>query len=133
MSHAPIALGTDIVHIPTFRAQLELPGSTFIRAFHDRELRACATKPDRVASLAARWAAKEAYIKAWSATLYGKPPVIAPEHVDFPSIEVVQDVYGRPALTIHPQLHPEAPNVCSLSLSHDGNYAVATCIVECLR
>ena len=71
-------IGVDIVHVPGFREQLERPGSRFEDVFTALELRVAARKPDRVLHLAGRWAAKEAFIKAWSQAIYGRPPVIAP-------------------------------------------------------
>ena len=122
-------IGTDLVHIPTFRTQLATPGTTFTRAFTDRELRDCAAKPDRDASLAARWAAKEAYIKAWGSSRFGRPPALAT--LDLRQLEVLIDAHSRPTLALHPQLAAAgAPEVASLSLSHDGDYATATCLVD---
>ena len=124
-----VHIGTDLVHIPTFATQLEQPGSTFSRVFTDRELRTCAAKADRSASLAARWAAKEAYIKAWSQSLYGQPPVIGVDGVDFAEIEVVADAFSRPAIELHGEVARLGPVVASVSLSHDGDYATATVLV----
>lgn len=121
-------IGTDLVHIPTFRAQLATPGTTFARAFTDRELRDCAAKPDRDASLAARWAAKEAYVKAWGSSRFGLPPVL--EAIDFRQLEVLIDAHSRPTLAVSSQLAAAgAPAIASVSLSHDGDYATATCLV----
>ncbi|MEX3505011.1 holo-ACP synthase [Corynebacterium sp. LK2510] len=122
-------VGTDIVHIPSFADQLSTPGSHFTAVFTDRELRACAGKPDRAASLAGRWAAKEAYIKAWSQSLYGTAPLIAPDTVNFADIEVVSDAFGRVAIALRGEVARLGPPAVSLSLSHDGDYAVAVCIV----
>lgn len=119
-------IGTDLVHIPTFATQLGQPGSTFSRVFTDRELRTCAAKPDRSASLAARWAAKEAYIKAWSQGIYGQPPVVGVDEVDLSEIEVVQDAFSRPSIELHGEVARLGPAVVSVSLSHDGDYATAT-------
>ncbi|WJY67464.1 holo-ACP synthase AcpS [Corynebacterium auris] len=122
-------VGTDIVHIPGCAEQLATPGSRFSAVFSERELRACAAKPNRAASLAARWAAKEAYIKAWSQSLYGSPPPVAADAVDFAEIEVVPDAFGRVAIVLRGALARVGPPVVSLSLSHDGDYAVAVCVV----
>ena len=122
-------IGTDVVHVPSFASQLDQEGSTFLRAFTDREWRACAPKADRAASLAARWAAKEAYIKAWSQKLYGAPPIIDPAELNFAEIEVVQDAFGRPTLELHGDVAALGVPVASVSLSHDGDYAMATVLV----
>lgn len=121
-------LGIDIVHIPTFAEQLELPGSRFAHVFTDRERRACAAKANPAASLAARWAAKEAYLKAWSNSLYGHPPVITADEVNFAEIEVVADAFGRVVIALRGHMSTVAPQAASLSISHDGDYAVAVCV-----
>lgn len=126
---AGMFIGTDVVHVPSFASQLDQEGSTFLRVFTDREWRACAPKADRAASLAARWAAKEAYIKAWSQKLYGAPPIIDPAELNFAEIEVVQDAFGRPTLELHGDVAALGVPVASVSLSHDGDYAMATVLV----
>lgn len=123
--HAGPFIGTDLVHIPTFAAQLATPGSTFEHVFTDRELRECSGKADRPASLAARWAAKEAYVKAWSAGLVGKPAAIDPATFDFAEVEVVQDPYGRPLIQLHGRTAQLGPRPASVSITHDGDYAHA--------
>lgn len=122
-------VGTDIVHIPGFAEQLAAPGSRFREVFTERELRTCAAKPNREASLAGRWAAKEAYIKAWSQSIYGAPPPIARDSVNFAEIEVVPDAFGRVAIALRGLLARVGPSAVSLSLSHDGEYAIAVCVV----
>ncbi|QYH20160.1 holo-ACP synthase [Corynebacterium aquatimens] len=124
-----MAVGVDIVHVPAFAAQLRIPGTLFDASFTPRELRTCAEKPDREASLAARWAAKEAYLKAWSNTAYGAAPVVARDAVNFAEIEVVADAHGRVAIALRGSLAEIAPPAASLSLSHDGDYAIAVCEV----
>ncbi|WP_342319147.1 holo-ACP synthase [Corynebacterium mayonis] len=122
-------IGTDIVHVPGFAEQLDSPGSRFTAVFTDRELRTCKDKPNRAASLAGRWAAKEAYIKAWSQSLYGSPPAISPEDVNFAEIEVVPDAFGRVALVLRGRIARHGPAAVSLSISHDADYAVAVCLI----
>lgn len=123
-------IGTDIVHVPSFVAQLAQPGTRFASVFTDRELRSCADKPDRDASLAARWAAKEAYLKAWSNSRYGTPPALAVDAVNFAEIEVLADAFGRVTIALRGELAAIAPPAASLSISHDGDYAIAVCLVE---
>ncbi|WP_018296210.1 holo-ACP synthase [Corynebacterium lubricantis] len=122
-------IGVDLVCISEFRAQLAVPGSTFESVFSARELRVANGKPDRAEHLAGRWAAKEAFIKAWSQALYGLPNRIEPDRVDFSEIEVVADRFGRVALELHGEVASVALPAQSLSISHDGDYAMAACIV----
>jgi len=128
-------VGVDLVHVPGFREQLERPGSRFEAVFAVGELRTAARRQDRALHLAGRWAAKEAFIKAWSQAIYGRPPLIDPDGVDFTEIEIRPDRWGRVAV----ELHGEVAQVVrasvgeirtSLSISHDGDYAMATCLLE---
>lgn len=128
-------VGVDLVHVPGFRSQLATPGSTFESVFSARELRVAAGKPDRATHLAGRWAAKEAFVKAWSQALYGRPPVIAPERLNWREIEVQPDRWGRVAVLptgeVAAALTASVGQVgTSLSISHDGDYATATVLLE---
>ncbi|WIK64413.1 holo-ACP synthase [Gleimia hominis] len=69
--------GIDLVFVPDFAEQLHQPGSVFAKVFTDREWGRAQRRPDPVASLAARWAAKEAVVKAWSSALFGMPPPLS--------------------------------------------------------
>ncbi|OUZ11669.1 holo-ACP synthase [Aeromicrobium sp. PE09-221] len=128
-----IGTGVDLVHVPGFAEQVQRPGSWVDRVFTPGERRdarsfladASASRAAEVASLAARWAAKEAFVKAWSESLWGSAPVLAEEihHL----IEVVTDAWGRPRLILHGEVRQAAGDVSAfVSLSHDGDYAIAT-------
>ena len=130
------AIGTDLVHIPGFAEQLDTPGSTFTDVFTATEKRTAARKPAhlRAEHLAGRWAAKEAFIKAWSTALYGQPPVIEPDTVNWQEIEVRPDRWGRVTLMLHGAVAEAVASTLgkirvTLSISHDGDYATAVCWV----
>lgn len=114
-------VGIDLVHIPAFAAQLEQPGSRFIEVFHTSELRRSLVKANRAEHLAGCWAAKEAFVKAWSQSLYGRPPVT--EEMIWPSLVVEQDPWGRVRLR---QSLVDAQ--VEISISHDADYATAVCL-----
>ena len=120
-----MSVGVDLVDVPGFTQQLEDTASGFVDAtFTPREQRA--GDPRR---LAARFAAKEAFIKAWSGSRYGQPPLLAA--IDMREIEVVDDGYGRPALVLHGAVgQAVGAHTASLSLSHDGNAAIAVVVFE---
>lgn len=127
-------IGVDIVHVPGFREQLERPGSRFEEVFTVLELRVAGQRPDRALHLAGRWAAKEAFIKAWSQAIYGRPPLISPDLVDFREIEIQPDRWGRVAVVVRGQIEQAVREslgevATSLSISHDGDTAVATCLI----
>ena len=144
-----LSVGTDLVHVPGFSAQLDQPGTVFAqRTFTAREFREARRRSQERGSspaqhLAARWAAKESFIKAWSqahvlcANSRGtsSSPVILVEDVDWREIEVVTDRWGRPSLrlsgtvarAVERSLGEEVstPGCWPVSMSHDGDYAAA--------
>lgn len=143
-----LAMGADVVDIPTFAAQMALPGSRLAEVFTARERRRATRRaeesgtaaPDSPghasAHLAAVWAAKEAFIKAWSGALYGKEPVLGRDDIDFGDIEVLHDSWGRPSIALRGDLAPlvddslGGPVRLLTSASHDGDVACAVVIVE---
>ena len=116
-----MTVGVDLVNVPGFAQQLEDTASGFVdHTFTPREQRV-AGDPRR---LAARFAAKEAFIKAWSGSRTHQPPLLG--SLDLREIEVVDDGYGRPALALHGALAQlVGPCSTSVSLSHDGDAAIA--------
>lgn len=130
-----LGIGMDLVHIEGMVGQLADHASGFVPGtFTPQELRTARQRPsqDTARHLAVRFAAKEAFIKAWSCANRGRAPALA--HVDMRQVEVVQDAYGRPALTLHgeiAQLITQLGDVqLHLSLSHDGPMASAVVILE---
>jgi holo-[acyl-carrier protein] synthase len=127
----PAAVGVDVVAISAFAEQLDQPGTRFARAFTPGERRAArAGEGSEAESLAARWAAKEAVVKAWSSTCFGHPEVIDPEHVDLREIEVRTDAWGRPAIRLHGAIaHAMTGYNALVSLSHDPAADIAVAFV----
>ena len=107
--------------------QLDDTASAFVEhTFTAQERRSAKGDPRR---LAARFAAKEAFIKAWSGSRRGRPPLLA--RIDLKEIEVVDDGYGRPGLRLHGAVADAAgPVTTHLSLSHDGPAAIAFVVIE---
>lgn len=65
-----LGLGHDVVDVPAFAEQLGEPGSRMRNLFSARELwqtaqRARVKRDGEAVHLAARWAGKEAFLKAW--------------------------------------------------------------------
>ncbi len=132
-----LGIGLDVVHLPSFAEQLADAASAFATAtFTPSELASVvAAGPRRTASLAGRFAAKEAFVKAWSTARRGHPPALAA--LDLREVEVVLDGWGRPALLLHgavagalTDLAEDATLDLHLSLSHDGPTAVAVVVLE---
>jgi holo-[acyl-carrier protein] synthase len=125
-----VGIGVDLVHVPTFADQLDQPGTTFATAFLPGERSDVRSRPsDAARHFAVRWAAKEAVIKAWSASLYGEAPVMD-EHVHH-LIEVVADAWGRPRVRLHGEVAKRLDgHTLEVSLSHDGDYAIAYVVLS---
>jgi holo-[acyl-carrier protein] synthase len=127
-------VGVDVVGVTAFAAQLAEPGTRFARVFTPGERRTARgggrSASQEAQSLAARWAAKEAVLKAWSSTRYGNPELIDPASVDLREIEVVSDAWGRPAVRLHGAVGAAlAGRQVLLSLSHDPDADVAMAFV----
>ncbi|MEE2032397.1 holo-ACP synthase AcpS [Rhodococcus chondri] len=123
-------IGFDLVSVPEFAEQLGRPGTTMLANFTAGERRDSNTRSsDPARHFAARWAAKEAVIKAWSAALFGHPPVL-PETIH-QQIEVVSDAWGRPSIRLHREVaeHLEGMRV-HVSLTHDGDMAGAFVVLD---
>lgn len=125
-----LGVGVDLVHVPSFADQIDRPGSRFERAFTAGERGDARDRPVAHARhLAVRWAAKEAVVKAWSAWLFGTPPVMD-ERVHH-LIEVVTDAWGRPRVRLHGEVATHLTGCAlDLSLSHDGDYAIAYVVLH---
>ena len=113
-----LATGIDIVEIERFEGALDRHGDHFLeRIFTEDELGEIG---DRPASLAARFAAKEAVAKALGC---GIGPVTWHE------IEILRDSQSAPALHLHGAAQDMAAelrlSIWSLSLSHTRLHAIA--------
>jgi holo-[acyl-carrier protein] synthase len=124
-----LGVGVDLVHVPTFAEQLELPSSRFAGMFTPGERSDIADRGGKPRHWAVRWAAKEAVIKAWSASMFGQPAVMGDEA--FALIETVTDAWGRPRVRLHGEVARHLAG-CSVdvSLSHDGDHAIAYVVLS---
>jgi holo-[acyl-carrier protein] synthase len=115
---AVIGVGIDVVDIERFMASLERTPGLRERLFTPSE----AARPP--ASLAARFAAKEAVAKALG----------APDGMAWHDAEVVSESSGRPLLTIRGSVQARADELgvtsVHLSLSHDAGIASAVVVLE---
>jgi holo-[acyl-carrier protein] synthase len=118
-----VAVGTDIVRIARLQRNAETLGDTFLRrSFTDRELEICA---GRAESLAGRWAAKEAVMKALGAGI---------GEVALTDIEIDRGDSGRPAVRLSGTAAARAGSWglthWDVSISHDGEYAIAVAVAS---
>jgi len=124
-----ILCGTDLIHIHRIEQAIIRQGKPFLeRIFTASEIAYC-TLPDgsfRYASLAARFAAKEAVAKALGTG-------IGPSGIQWTDIEVLTQTGGAP----FPRLHHAAKHryeslsgiSLSISLTHDQDLAQAFCVL----
>ncbi|MDR3283750.1 MAG: holo-ACP synthase [Treponema sp.] len=117
--------GCDIAKISRFERWVHNKALTR-RFFHPEELGILDRSPRQAAqSLAARFAAKEAYSKALGTGFHG---------LELRDICVVTGGNGKPSLAVHKSalglLQKNGADTIHLSLSHDGDYALAFVILE---
>lgn len=122
-----LGIGIDIVEIDRIREMRERQGERFLHfCFTDAEIAYAFSKKNVDESLAARFAAKEAAMKAIG-TGWG-------EGITFRLIEVVREEEGRPRLVFHGKawelLHRMGVMASHLSLSHSAHYAIAQVVIE---
>ncbi len=127
-----VGVGLDVVDIESFADQLKVPGTRFLAdGFSVGERNDVGDCPRR---LAARYAAKEAFIKAWSGGRFAQSQLLDTWHLC--DVEVVSDFAGRPALRLHGDVLA-AVNAqlgdqwrTHVSLTHDGDVAAAVVVLE---
>jgi holo-[acyl-carrier protein] synthase len=120
-----VGTGIDIVGVERVRALVEKVGNRFLhRWFSDEELEYCTAKARPALHLAARLAAKEALVKAlhsaWDGPMLLRDITVTTEESGAPSLHLTgnaAEIARKAGVT---GLH--------VSLSHDGDYAVASVI-----
>jgi len=122
-----LGTGVDIAEVPRIRETIERFGDRFLRrVFTEGEIRYCERKARRFESYAARFAAKEAGMKAlgtgWS------------RGVRWRDIEVVRPKGQRPTIQFHGEAAAIAEKLgtknIALSITHTSEEALAHIILE---
>jgi holo-[acyl-carrier protein] synthase len=124
-----LGVGVDLVHVPDFAEQLELPESRLRGLFTPGERSDIVERGGKARHWAVRWAAKEAVVKAWSSSIFGEAPVMGDEALR--QIETLTDAWGRPRIRLHGEVarHLSGHSI-DLSLSHDGDHAIAYVVLS---
>lgn len=122
-----VGLGTDLARVERFRTFVADNKTALLgRLFTLGEREYAFAKKDPAPHLAARFAAKESCLKAFGLGLR--------EGISWQDMEVVPDELGCPYLLLSGRAAEIAAakqiEVVHLSYSHDGDYAVATVILE---
>lgn len=119
-----IGVGIDVAEIERFAASLERTPAMAERLFSERELLLPSGERRGVASLAARFAAKEALAKALG----------APGGLRWTDAEVYAEETGQPRLRVRGTVAARAAELgvraWHVSLSHDAGIASAVVIAE---
>src|ERR1041385_1027100 len=122
-----VGTGIDIVEVPRVAAAIERFGQRFLeRIYTEGEIRYCESKANRVERYAARFAAKEAAMKAlgtgWN------------RGVRWRDIEVSRQPGGRPTIVFHGKAAEFAEKLgtsrVAVSLTHTAAEAIAHVILE---
>ena len=119
-------IGTDIVEIERIRVAVNKWGDAFLkRIFSESEISYCFSKRDPFPNLSARFAAKEAAIKALSG-------LIKDRNIHVGDIEVLNESSGKPFIVLAERLKGflDDPLVLHLTLSHERGHAIAMVVAE---
>jgi holo-[acyl-carrier protein] synthase len=119
-----IAVGTDICDVRRIKDIEEKYGNRFLqKVFTSREIAYCLKKITKHNSLAARFAAKEALLKALGTGLRNG--------LQWKEIEIDNDPLGKPYFRFYGQLEKILnKQTVLLSLSHTAENAIAFVIIE---
>ncbi|HZN55022.1 MAG TPA: holo-ACP synthase [Candidatus Polarisedimenticolaceae bacterium] len=122
-----VGLGIDVMEVERMASALrEHGGRLEERVFTEAERAACASRADRVLALAARFAAKEACMKALGTGWAGG--------LGFRDVEVVREGEGAPRLVLSGEAARRAAGLgvvrSHVSLSHQPGLAAAVVILE---
>ncbi len=113
-------IGTDIIQISRIETALSRHGDRFMARFLTPE--EIATLSQRPQSLSGYWAAKEAIAKALGCGI-GR-------ELGFHDIRITKNNKGAPSFRLSPDAYKRFPiKTSSLSISHDGGFAVAVVAV----
>jgi len=121
-----IGIGIDIVEIDRMAEKVDTSDGFRERVFSKAEIGFCEMKKDKAQHYAARFAAKEAFLKAT-----GKGLLLGYELCD---IEVTSDESGKPSILLRGSFEAKAKennwNKIHLSMTHVKSVASAVVIIE---
>lgn len=122
-----VGLGVDIAEVDRMQAAIKRRGQSFLkRVFTPAEIAYCERHRQKFERYAARFAAKEATMKALG-TGWG-------DGVRWVDLEVIRDKKGKPTMALAGRAREIADKMgvenISLSLTHSGNTAFAQVIFE---
>jgi holo-[acyl-carrier protein] synthase len=121
-------IGVDLIEIERIKHVLTRTGQRFItRVYTEAEQQYCSTKHPPYACYAARFVAKEAFLKALGTGLR--------QHMRWRDIAVYRNALGKPSLHVSGYLQEQCLTQgirhIHLSLAHSTSMAIAQVILEC--
>jgi holo-[acyl-carrier protein] synthase len=119
-------IGTDIIEVSRIQAVMEKDIGFREKIFSPGEIAYCETKKHKYENYAARFSAKEAFMKAiGTGWRFG---------IRFADIEVYHDEFGKPLIALHGKAEElskiEKISKIHVSLSHVKEIATAVVVVE---
>lgn len=121
-------IGLDLIRVDRLQRALDRWGERFQeRVFTESEVAICAPRKQRVACLAVRFAAKEAFVKALGIGMRGP--------ITWVDVEILGNALGKPLISLSPKAleycNKQGIHSWQLSLTDDGEYGAAMVILEC--
>jgi holo-[acyl-carrier protein] synthase len=118
-------IGIDLVKIERMKEAIDKWGEKFLeRIFTKDEISYCYERKEPYLSLAVRFAAKEALIKAIGSKVF----------IPLTEIEIVNNENGTPSLKVKGKLEEffkeKSIKRCHLSLSHEREFGIACVVLE---
>jgi len=122
-------IGTDIVAIERFQRFIDQNNTALLqRLFSERERTLCSARKNSASCYAARFAAKEALLKALGTGLR--------DGISWRDMEITHNDLGKPELLLTGRaadiFASQGLGSIFLSLSHDGGNAIAMVVLETL-
>jgi len=122
-----IGIGSDIVKISRIEKLAERYGTRFLeRIFTENEIGYASAKARPALHFAARFAAKEAFVKALGSGLR--------QGINWSDIEIINNDLGKPQFKLHNHAHSASLKLKNpaawLTLSHEQEFALAFVVLE---
>lgn len=117
-------IGTDIIEIERLRLAYTRRGNSLLdKLFSENEKKYCFKYKDPFPHFAARFAAKEAIVKAFGLG-FGK-------EISFKDLEIINNTKGKPEVNLSSDVIQKYKDCeISISISHSEFYAIAFCIIQ---